>query len=110
MMRGHEVPTGQSAAFMRLRAHQQKMALRAMHPARAEQSEDLPQTKVGCLSGLRRSPPRQDRAVSVKATAQVDATKSASDTVNILQPTATGHFTVVVTATEGVNSTLNRSR
>lgn len=42
--------------------------------------------------------------VTVRATAQADTTKSASDTVNILQPTALGNFTVTVTATEGVKA------
>ena len=43
-------------------------------------------------------------AVTVKAISQADTTKSASDTVNILQPTALGSYTVTVTATEGVIS------
>ena len=40
-------------------------------------------------------------AVTVKATSQADTTKSGSGSVNVLQPTAVGPFTVTVTATEG---------
>ena len=40
-------------------------------------------------------------AVSVTATSQADSSKSGSGTVQILQPTKLGNFTVTVTATEG---------
>ena len=39
--------------------------------------------------------------VSVNATSQADPSKSGSGTVQILQPTKLGNFTVTVTATEG---------
>lgn len=43
-------------------------------------------------------------AITVRATAHADSSKSGSGTVNVLQPTATGNFMVTVTATEGVKS------
>jgi len=58
-MRGREVPRGESAAALRLRAHQQKMAMRANVRRRPEGRGPrlVPRRRIGSAWDPRRSSP-----------------------------------------------------